>query len=125
MRPLTLTGFAANRKYHDLSKVAEERGRADELNRRVAWLWEQLQRRDFNNGLSREENAVLWRTAIVGLAVVLVSKGPSRIDPDHKLVVEPNLVTSTCAAGPDDRPNRPNLNLSAPNPPSGNLNRYV
>ena len=81
---LTLGGFTANPKYRDLSKAAEERGRVDELGGRTAWLWEQLQRGGFENGLSREENALLWRTANVGLAVALVSKGLSRIDPRHK-----------------------------------------
>jgi SLOG cluster2 len=81
---LALGSFTANRKYSDLSNAAEDRGRIGELDEKIAWLWEQLQHGEFENGLSKEENAVLWRTANVGLAVALISKGLSRIDPRHR-----------------------------------------
>jgi hypothetical protein len=57
------------------SEAAAARGGADELEQKITWLQETLCRADLRNGLTKEENAVLWRTADIGLAVALVSKG--------------------------------------------------
>jgi hypothetical protein len=54
------------------------------LDEKIAWLSEQLQRGVSENGLSKDENAVLWRTANVGLAVALISKGLNRIDRSYR-----------------------------------------
>lgn len=98
---LTPDGFAANRKYHGLSKTALERGRADELGRMVAWLLKQLQCGDFDNSLSRGKTPVLWRTANVELAGALVSKSLGRIDPRQGM--RSRLITPTSAGDPDRR----------------------
>jgi hypothetical protein len=75
-----------NPKYQDLSEAANGQGRADELSGRLEWLWSQLRRSDLQNGLTKEENTVLWSTANVGLTMALVLKGLRRIDPRHKLI---------------------------------------
>jgi SLOG cluster2/TIR domain len=81
---LTVDNFMRNPKYRELREAAEVRGRADELSGRLEWLWGQLRRSDLQNGLTKEENTLLWSTANVGLAVALASKGLRRIDPRHR-----------------------------------------
>jgi hypothetical protein len=76
---LTIDSFMRNPKYRSLNQAAKGQDRANELSSRVEWLWGQLGRSDLQNGLTKEENTVLWGTLDVGLAVALISKG-LRID---------------------------------------------
>lgn len=83
---LTLDGLKGSRKYLDLRAAAAERGQLDEMDGKVTWLWKQLQRGSFNNGLTAKENTALLGTVNVGLAVALVSKGLRSIVPRRRSV---------------------------------------
>jgi hypothetical protein len=72
---LTAKDFMSNPKYVALSEAAGHKGRAQELSARVKWLWDQLRTSNVHNGLTKQENALLLRTANVGLVTALVSKG--------------------------------------------------
>jgi hypothetical protein len=76
---LSIDDFRSNPRYVRLLDAANGKGRAQELSQRVDWLRNTLRTGNVRNGLSREENTVLWNTANVGLAVALVSKGLTRM----------------------------------------------
>jgi hypothetical protein len=77
---LTFDRFMTDEKYQALCQVAKNHGRDQELRGRLEWLWGELRRKDFHNGLTKKQNADLWTTSNVGLAMALVTNGLKRID---------------------------------------------
>ena len=75
---LTVAGFMKNPKYQKLRKLAIQQGREAELDRRAEWLTGVLARKDFDNGLTSDENKVLWTSLNLGEAMALVLKGLRR-----------------------------------------------
>jgi SLOG cluster2/TIR domain len=115
-RPTTLTlgHFTKFEKYRQLRKAATTRARKNQLRRHLDRLWKQVKRSNLRNGLDKDENAALWSTTDVGLAVTLLSKGLKEVYLRENYRPPGNPLPMTGA-----RTKRPRRTLNGDRPPAG------
>jgi SLOG cluster2 len=101
---LLLDKFMIDPRYQALSQAAEKRGLKGELRGRLEWLRGVLRRDEFHNGLTKKENAVLWKTTNMGLAMALVTRGLRNITALSVLLIAHRIGTN---ASPLQCPKRP------------------
>lgn len=75
LSPWSFERFTENEKYALLVAAAASRGDTNELKQKISWLNETLRCANLCNGLTVDDNAILWHTADIGLAAALVTKG--------------------------------------------------